>query len=118
MADTWLSNTQPMSDRPLIFEAKNAAVSLKGEYLLPALYDEVLQPGDKVEGWVVAEYPKGIKYASSIGEVRISLLASDEWIASKAFDAHPNVFGDRFFKNVSNKDFYFAPLDTMITEDR
>jgi hypothetical protein len=117
MADSWFADTDRITKKPLVFEARNACLSLKGEYLLPTLYDRVIQPGDKVEGWIVAEYPKGIKYGSSMGEMRISLLANNRWIESKTFNANPPVYGDRFFNHVSAKDFFMLPLDTLITEN-
>jgi hypothetical protein len=112
-----LSDTDSISKKPLVFEARNGCLSLKGEYLLPTLYDRVIQPGDKVEGWIVAQYPKGIKYSSSMGEMRVSLLADNRWIASKTFNANPPAYDDRFFQNISIKDFYMLPLDGLITEN-
>jgi len=103
---------QTMAERPLILQGRNACASMKGEYLLPSLYDRIIQPGDKVEGWVIAEYPKGFKYGNSIGDMRISLHANNDWIASKTFPANPRVFGAPPF------DWYFTPMDTLITEDR
>jgi hypothetical protein len=112
MADSLFPGVRLMSTRPLVLEAKNACASMKGEYLLPSLYDRIIQPGDKVEGWIVAEYPKGFKYGNSIGDMRISLLAGDEWIASKTFPANPRLYKDHSF------DWYFIPLDTLPTKDR
>jgi hypothetical protein len=111
MADSYLPGSQTMSERPLILQAKNGAISEKGEYLLPSLYDRIIQPGDKVEGWVIAEYPKGFKYGNSIGDMRISLLAGKQWVASKTFPANPSVYNDPPF------DWYLTPLDTLFTED-
>jgi hypothetical protein len=111
MADSLFPAAEKMSDKPLVLQAKNACASMKGEYLLPSLYDRIIQPGDKVEGWIIAEYPKGFKYGSSIGDMRISLLAGDQWIASKTFPANPRVYKDHPFE------WYFTPLDTLITEE-
>jgi len=112
MADSLSAGVQTMSAKPLILEAKNASVSVKGEYLLPTLYDQIIQPGDKVEGWIIAEYPKGFKYGKSIGDMRISLLAGKHWIVSKTFPANPRVYN-----NELSSAWYFKPLDTLITED-
>jgi hypothetical protein len=117
MADTFLPNTQTMNEKPLVFEANNACISMKGDYLLPSLYDRVIQPGDKVEGWIIAEYPRGFKYGNSIGEMRISLLAANLWVASKTFNANPPVYKDHF-NGVGIKEFYFMPLDTLITDEQ
>lgn len=113
MADTLVNNVQGMDKKPLVLQGTNAAMSLKGEYLIPSLYDRVIQPGEKVEGWIIAEYPKGIKYGNSIGDMRISLLAANHWIASKTFPANPRVYDQ-----TRPKEFYFTLLDTLITEDR
>jgi hypothetical protein len=111
MGDSLSGDVQTMSTNPLVLEAKNASASMKGEYLVSSLYDRIIQPGDKVEGWIVAEYPKGFKYGNSIGDMRISLLAGNRWIASKTFPANPRVYNNPPF------DWYFRPLDTLITED-
>ena len=112
MADSLFPGPQTMSEQPLVLEAKNANGSMKGEYLLPTLYDRIIQPGDAVEGWIIAEYPKGFKYGNSIGDIRISLRAGDRWIASKTFPANPR----KALKDLPGK-LYFVPLDTLITED-
>ena len=113
MVDSFFpNNLVSMSEKPLVLQAKNASTSMKGEYLLPSLYDRVIQPGDKAEGWVISEFPKGFKYGSSIGDMRISLLAGNHWIASKTFPANPRVFKDHPLG-----DWYFTPLDTLITEE-
>jgi hypothetical protein len=118
MADTLTHHDKrPMENRPLILQAANACMSVKGEDLLPSLYDRVLQPGDKVEGWVVAEYPKGFKDGNSIGEMRISLVSANHWIASKVFNGNPRTFGDDF-TTLHGSGFYFVPLDTLITEEQ
>jgi len=116
MADTLVNNVPGMEKKTLVLHGKNGAFSMKGEYLIPSLYDRVIQPGATVEGWIIAEYPKGLKYGNSIGDMRISLLAAHRWIASKTFPANPPVF-DRI-NSKESKEFYFAPLDTFITEDR
>jgi hypothetical protein len=113
MADSLSGNLQTMSERPLILQAKNACASMKGEYLLPSLYDRVIQPGDKVEGWIIAEYPKGFKYGSSIGDMRISLHVGGRWVASKTFPANPRFSSPDY----PAFDWYLTPLDTLITED-
>lgn len=102
---------ESIHDKPLILQGKNGAAALKGEYLVPTLYNRVLQPGKSVEGWVAAEYPRGVKYRTSIGDMRISLFSGNRWIASKTFPASPNVYENQSF------DWYLNPLDTMITED-
>ena len=112
MADSLLPSSHDMTEKPLVLEATNAAASMKGEYLVPSLYDRIIQPGDKVEGWIIAEYPKGFKFGNSIGDMRLSLLAGNQWIASKTFPSHPPVFG-----NNEPFEFYSTPLDTLITED-
>jgi hypothetical protein len=113
MVDSLFSDGRTMSESPLIMEAKNGCASMKGEYLLPSLYDRITQPGNKVEGWIIAEYPKGFKYGSSIGDMRISLLAGKHWIASKTFPASPG-----FYNNEDHPfEFYWTPLDTLITEE-
>src|ERR1041385_4388356 len=116
MADTLVNNVQGMDKKLLVLQGKNGAFSMKGDYLIPSLYDRVIQPGDTVEGWIIVEYPKGIKYGNSIGDMRISLLAAHHWIASKTFPANPPIFDK--INSKESKEFYFAPLDTLITEDR
>jgi hypothetical protein len=117
MADTWYGHSESdTKNKPLIFEAKTGNVSLRGDYLIPSLYDRVIQPGDSVEGWIIAEYPKGFKYVSSIGEMRISLAASKHWVASKIFTANPPVIGHHL-EGYKDSDLYFRPLDTMLTEE-
>jgi hypothetical protein len=116
MADSLTLDVRPMENRPLVLQASNACVSVKGEYLLPSLYERVIQPGEKVEGWIVAEYPKGFKDGNSIGEMRISLVSANRWIASKVFNANPRTFGDDF-TTLHGGEFYFLPLDTLITEE-
>jgi len=114
MADTlFYSAQQTMEQKPLVLQAKNAAMLMKGDYLLPSLYDRVIQPGDQIEGWIIAEYPKGIKYGNSLGDMRLSLHASSGWIASQTFPANPRVFDDGL-----SREWYFAPMDTLITEDQ
>lgn len=113
MVDSLFPNAvESISDEPLVLQAKNGATSMKGEYLLPSLYDRVIQPGDKAEGWIISEFPKGFKYGSSIGDLRLSLLAGNHWIASKTFPSNPRVFKDHPLG-----DWYFTPLDTLITEE-
>lgn len=104
-------------DNPLLFCGKNACASLKGGYLTPSLYDRVIQPGDKCSGWIAAEYPKGIKYGSSIGEMRISIAASGHWIGTRSFPANPPIIG-HYLDGPNIKEFYTTPIDTLITEDR
>ncbi len=58
MADSSFSDAPTMRERPLILAGKNANASMKGEYLLPTLYERIIQPGDSVEGWIIAEYPE------------------------------------------------------------
>jgi len=99
------------TDMPLVLQGKNAAMVVRGGYLLPNLYSRVIQPGDKVSGWLVAEYPKGFKDGTDIGDMRISLSAAGYWVASKTFPAHPRVYENQAFN------FYPTPLDTMLTED-
>jgi len=91
MADSLTPKSETMQSRPLVMLRENdRAWSMKGEYLVPFLYDRVIQPGDSVAGWVIAEYPKGIKHGNSIGDLRISLLGSnEEWVSSLVFEAHP-----------------------------
>jgi hypothetical protein len=114
MADTlFYSAPETMEQKPLVLEAKNAAMSMRGEYLIPSLYDRVIQPGDKIEGWIIAEYPKGIKYGNSLGDMRLSLHAANGWIASQTFPANPRVYDNKL-----SREWYFAPLDTLITEDQ
>jgi hypothetical protein len=114
MADSWFPNhVRTMKETPLVLQAKNACSSMKGEYLLPSLYERIIQPNDKVEGWIIAEYPKGLKYGNSIGDMRISLLAGNYWIASKTFPANPRVYRE----DHPPFDWYLTPLDTLITED-
>ena len=72
-----------------------------------------VKPGDKIEGWIIAEYPKGIKYGNSLGDMRLSLHAANGWIASQTFPANPRVYD-----NSLSREWYFAPLDTLITEDQ
>jgi len=77
----------------------------------------VIQPESKVEGWIIAEYPKGFKYGNSISKMRISLLSGEYWVSYKIFNANPLVYGDRF-DGPNLKEFYFVPLDTLITEEQ
>jgi hypothetical protein len=94
MADTWSRSAERMDQKPLILEATNGNATMKGDYLVPALYDRVIQPGDKVEGWIIGEYPKGVKFGTSIGEIRISVLSAHRWVASKIFAANPSTYGN------------------------
>jgi hypothetical protein len=50
--------------------------------------------------------------------MRVSLLAANHWVSSKTFNASPAIYGDGSFKNISTSNFYWLPLDTMITEER
>jgi hypothetical protein len=116
MADTLSFDERPLETRPLVLQATNGCMSMGGQYLLPSLYDRVIQPGNKIEGWIVAEYPRGFKTADSMGEMRISLVSANRWAASKVFNANPRTFGDDFVK-LHGGTFYFVPLETLITEE-
>ena len=115
MADSLVPTDHTMEQKPLVLEGKNACAFMKGEYLLPSLYDRVIQPGDKVEGWIIAEYPKGFKYGSSIGDMTISLRSNKQWIASKTFSANPAVYGGHVGE-LSKDTFFALPVEALITE--
>jgi len=118
MSDTLSPNADiNIEKKPLLYCGENACASLKGDYLLPSLYDRVVQPGTKIDGWVAAEYPKGIKYGSSIGQMRISIVSRGHWIATKSFPANPPMYG-KYLDGPNLVDFYSVPIDTLITEDQ
>jgi hypothetical protein len=113
-----IGRTEPttMQESPLIFCAENGCVKMDGDYLMPSLYDRVIQPGSSVGGWLLAEYPRDTKYGSSIRDLRLSLRTEKGWETAKIFTANPPTYGDHL-KDVKTDSFYFIPLDTLMTED-
>jgi hypothetical protein len=90
---------------------------VNGAYLLPALYNRLINPGEVVAGWLIAEYPKDVISGNLIGEMRISLQdVKKQWSSAKTFAAHPTIYpNDGLGKVVISG--VIQPLDFFIIEN-
>jgi len=111
-----------MEGSPLVLErkdsyAKDGYGQMTGEYLLPSLYNRLIQPGETATGWIIAEYPKGVRYGDLIGEMRVSVQdANKRWVASKTFSAHPSIIPTEDAGPIVESSV-IQPLDFFINED-
>jgi hypothetical protein len=119
MADSLMPTEKAgtMNSKPLVMELENGYGQMKGEYLLPSLYNRLIQPGTTIEGWIIAEYPKGVAYGDLIGDLRISVQdANKRWISSKVFPGHPAIYPTENNGRIINGNVVM-PLDLYIDLD-